>query len=443
MFVPPIDDLQQAGRAFLRLAAGLDVAELADPEALRAVVGIADRVEFVGPLESVELAAFYRDLDVLAVPSLDTRSWVEQFGRVAVEAMACGVPVVASASGALPDVVGGAGQLVPPGDAKALASTIVALADDPTAWAAARDAGLARAAECLWERVAEQYREMYDSAVHQPLAAPRRQVEVVVVAYGAPELLTAALAPLRDLPVTVVDNSSSPAVRAVCESFGARYVDPGYNGGFAAGVNRGLAHLRNPDADVLLLNPDAVITPDAVAELHRALLADPDLASVGPVQVGTDGGQNRVDWPYPSPWRTWLEALRLGRLLHGPTFVIGSVLLLRAEALRQVGAFDERFFLYSEETDWAYRATTLGWRHAVVSTASAFHAGGATSTVVASRALIGSNIAMANLTSTTAGATDHLRVTLTLPGTAGNTLQGLTSTVTYSFTGTQRAATNK
>ena len=348
-------------------------------------LGIADRVEFVGPLESVELAAFYRDLDVLAVPSLDTRSWVEQFGRVAVEAMACGVPVVASASGALPDVVGGAGQLVPPGDAKALASTIVALADDPTAWAAARDAGLARAAECLWERVAEQYREMYDSAVHQPLAAPRRQVEVVVVAYGAPELLTAALAPLRDLPVTVVDNSSSPAVRAVCESFGARYVDPGYNGGFAAGVNRGLAHLRNPDADVLLLNPDAVITPDAVAELHRALLADPDLASVGPVQVGTDGGQNRVDWPYPSPWRTWLEALRLGRLLHGPTFVIGSVLLLRAEALRQVGAFDERFFLYSEETDWAYRATTLGWRHAVVSTASAFHAGGATSTVASRR----------------------------------------------------------
>ena len=54
------------------------------------------------------------------------------------------------------------------------------------------------------------------------------------------------------------------------------------------------------------------------------------------------------------------------RLQRGPRFVIGSVLLLRAEALEQVGGFDERFFLYAEETDWAYRAHLLGWRHAAV-----------------------------------------------------------------------------
>ena len=67
------------------------------------------------------LAAFYDGLDVLAVPSLTTPTWVEQFGRVAVEAMAAGVPVVASDSGALPDVVAEAGLLVPPGDATARA----------------------------------------------------------------------------------------------------------------------------------------------------------------------------------------------------------------------------------------------------------------------------------------------------------------------------------
>jgi len=68
---------------------------------------------------------------------------------------------------------------------------------------------------------------------------------------------------------------------------------------------------------------------------------------------------------------------------------------------------------------------------------------GATSSVVASRAVIGSNIAMSNLTSTTAGNTDHLRVTLTLPSSADNTFQNKSSTISYAFTGTQRAATSK
>jgi predicted ribosomally synthesized peptide with SipW-like signal peptide len=69
--------------------------------------------------------------------------------------------------------------------------------------------------------------------------------------------------------------------------------------------------------------------------------------------------------------------------------------------------------------------------------------GGTTSSVLASRAVIGSGLSLSNLGATTAGATDHLRVTLTLPSGAGNTLQNQSSTITYAFTGTQRAATNK
>ena len=68
---------------------------------------------------------------------------------------------------------------------------------------------------------------------------------------------------------------------------------------------------------------------------------------------------------------------------------------------------------------------------------------GSTSTVLASRAVIGGSLALSNLGSLTSGATDHLRVTLTFPRAAGNTLQNQSSTVTYAFTGTQRAATNK
>ena len=62
--------------------------------------------------------------------------------------------------------------------------------------------------------------------------------------------------------------------------------------------------------------------------------------------------------------------------------------------------------------------------------------------MLASRALIGSSIALSNLT-LTAGSTDHLRVTVTFPGAAGNTLQNQSSTINYTFTGTQRAATDQ
>ena len=68
--------------------------------------------------------------------------------------------------------------------------------------------------------------------------------------------------------------------------------------------------------------------------------------------------------------------------------------------------------------------------------------GGSTSTVLSSRAVIGSNIALSNLT-LTAGATDHLRVTVTFPSGAGNTLQNQSSTVNYTFTGNQRAGTDQ
>jgi hypothetical protein len=68
---------------------------------------------------------------------------------------------------------------------------------------------------------------------------------------------------------------------------------------------------------------------------------------------------------------------------------------------------------------------------------------GSTSSVLASRPVIGSTLALSNLGSLTAGATDHLRLTLTFPSGAGNSLQNQSSTISYSFTGTQRTATNK
>jgi len=68
---------------------------------------------------------------------------------------------------------------------------------------------------------------------------------------------------------------------------------------------------------------------------------------------------------------------------------------------------------------------------------------GSTSSVLASRAVIGSGLALSNLSSLTSGTTDHLRVTLTLPSGAGNTLQNQSSTIAYTFNATQRTAISK
>ncbi len=86
---------------------------------------------------------------------------------------------------------------------------------------------------------------------------------------------------------------------------------------------------------------------------------------------------------------------------------------------------------------------SVAWVEAGTSPAFTYTCAGTTTTIVASRAVIGSSLSMAGLASLTSGGTDRLRLTLTLPSAAGNTFQGLTSTVTYSFVGTQRAATNQ
>lgn len=181
--------------------------------------------------------------------------------------------------------------------------------------------------------------------------------------------------------MTVVDNSRSEAVAAVAARRGAEYVDAGENRGFAAGVNIGLKRLEaSPPERVLLLNPDAVLQIEDLETLVARAASSDTLAAVAPRLVGPDGREERVAWPFPSPWRAWLEAVGLGRFVRfGPQFVIGAVLLLDWRAIREVGPFDERFFLYCEETDWQRRAADAGWRSAVCADATAVHVGAGTS----------------------------------------------------------------
>jgi len=177
---------------------------------------------------------------------------------------------------------------------------------------------------------------------------------------------------------TVVDNSSSAECRAATEMAGAAYIDTGSNLGFARGVNRGLCAIGE-GVDVLLLNPDATVDPATVEGLHRQLRSTSRRAAVAPALVGFDGRPQRVGWPFPSPAGMWLEAFGGGRWRRSCDFLVGSVLLLRAEALAQVGPFDERFFLYAEEADWQRRARDDGWHVALCPNLIARHRGAGTS----------------------------------------------------------------
>ena len=93
-------------------------------------LGVETRVSFEVPLPSSGMPSHYRKLDALVLPSRARPNWKEQFGRVLIEAMACGIPVVGSDSGEIPHVVGDAGLLFPEDDVQALRAHLRALMGD-------------------------------------------------------------------------------------------------------------------------------------------------------------------------------------------------------------------------------------------------------------------------------------------------------------------------
>jgi glycosyltransferase involved in cell wall biosynthesis len=133
----------------------------AELEQLAQRCGVADRIEWLGHRAQAEVNNLYGTFGLLVVPSQTRPNWIEQFGRVAVEAMASGVPVVVSDSGSLPTVVGEAGVVVPEGDVQAWADTIRTLAEHPERRAALGAAARVRAQQFDWSVIARSHLELY------------------------------------------------------------------------------------------------------------------------------------------------------------------------------------------------------------------------------------------------------------------------------------------
>lgn len=183
----------------------------------------------------------------------------------------------------------------------------------------------------------------------------------------------------------IVDNASGDGgARRLAARFGEHRVialpeNRGYAGGMNAGLERWLD--RYPDEYALVLTQDARVLPDTIARLVAALDADGCAAAAGPL-VYDVGSPDRL--------------LSAGRVLHtrsardrhlraprsGFPYAVdgidGCCMLLRRRAVERLAGFDERYFMYWEETDFCHRARQRGWRVLVAPDAVVRHPGGPT-----------------------------------------------------------------
>jgi len=216
-------------------------------------------------------------------------------------------------------------------------------------------------------------------------------VSVVVVTYNALPWLERCLESVRGVETVIVDHGSTDGTLAlVRERFPELQLVEEENRGLAFGWNTGIA--RTSGRYVLLLNSDAWLDDGALDALVGCAGEHPDAAVVGPRLRYPDGRLQRSVRGYPTLWRLATEFFFLRRLaprsrtlnaFYGAGFdhasvrdaevLMGAVWLVRRAAIDEVGPADDTFFLFSEETDWAYRFTRAGWKLLFCPDAGATH----------------------------------------------------------------------
>lgn len=208
------------------------------------------------------------------------------------------------------------------------------------------------------------------------------RVAVVIPNFDGERLLAACVGALRAQTrspdeILVVDNGSRDGSVALCRALGVGVLALGRNHGFAGGANRGIA--ATAGELVCVLNSDARPAPDWLERLLDVVAGSgDDVWAWGSVLVGRDG---RVE----SAGDHWDDAGYAYKLLRGravadlpgapyPVFAPpGAAPLLRRDRVEALGGYEERFFLYYEDVDLAYRALLRGWRAVMVPSARVDH----------------------------------------------------------------------
>ncbi len=228
-------------------------------------------------------------------------------------------------------------------------------------------------------------------------------ISIIIVSWNVKELLAACLASVyaslkdshTEYEVLVVDNASSDgSADMVRERFPrVSLVANADNKGFAAANNQALVEARG--RYLVLLNPDTVLRSDALGTLLRFMDDAPSAGMAGPRLVYADGSFQHSAFRFPALAQAFFDFFpvhhrllnsrlngRYPRSLYasGHPFAIdhplGACMMVRRQAVEQVGLMDERFFMYCEEIDWVMRIKRAGWGVYCVPAAEVVHYAG-------------------------------------------------------------------
>jgi hypothetical protein len=226
-------------------------------------------------------------------------------------------------------------------------------------------------------------------------------ISVIIVNYNAGAFLRSCvdsllLSPL-DIEIIVVDNASADGSLEALQALPCvRIIKNSANVGFATACNTGA---RIASAQFLLfLNPDCAFKPGALVQLLAAMSVDDRVGMAGGLLVNGDGteqagGRRAV----PTPWRSFVRAFGLTRFanrwprlfydfhLHEQPLpdhaieieaISGACMLVKREAMQEIGEWDESYFLHCEDLDWCMRFRQKGWKILFVPSVQIIHTRG-------------------------------------------------------------------
>ena len=237
-------------------------------------------------------------------------------------------------------------------------------------------------------------------------------LSAVVVTYNSREHIAACLRSLAGargalaMEVVVVDNASADGSVAEARAAGARVVETGDNLGYARAVNRGTR--ESSGEFVLVLNPDCVVAPGALATLHAWMRANPRCAIAAPRILNTDGSVEFSARSFPThltflfnryslatrlwPGNPWSRRYLLSDWDHASDrsvdWVSGACMLVRRSAIEQVGGMDEAYFMFNEDVDWCHAMKQAGWSVDFVAAAEVTHHIGASKGRVSDKVIL-------------------------------------------------------